>query len=389
MKKALKIILTIAVSILLYFGFYYLLTSTTVKNSWSLSSAFYISVLSSLLGILIGFLLVRYIQRRNLELSQTRQLETLAGLAWMGLFGWLSICGFILGGVIAEKPKNDKINLSKRKKGLDLEGLGAKEWIISILITLATLIIPIILIVFFQSNFSSPYPLSVLTISALLLSLNFFKEKKDKKNSSARTPYQKSILIIFVGLFILEIILLIFVLVSSASLPVSNSANSMGKEYANAMTSYSNQIDQSLSNAEAKISQKDYVAARSAVIEYIQVRRNMSEKLFELCDKAENSSIVLNGTPALDEMNLLCSNKELQNQCNDEESITMLSGIDYLQKTTKTQEDCYNYVNIMEANTGKCNKLQELLGNPVDEVNLSEMKNACALLPSKSNMIFN
>ena len=384
MKKALKIILIITVSILLYFGFYYLLTSTTV----SLSSAFYISVLSSLLGILIGFLLVRYIQRRNLELSQTRQLETLAGLAWMGLFGWLSICGFILGWVIAEKPKNDKINPSKKKKGLDLEGLGAKEWIISILITLATLIIPIILIVFFQSNFSSPYPLSVLTISALLLSLNFFKEKKDKKNSSARTHYQKSILIIFVGLFILEIILLIFVLVSSASSPVSNSANSMGEEYANSMTYYSNQIDQSLSNAEAKISQKDYVAARSAVIEYIQVRRNMSEKLFELCDKAENSSIVLNGTPALDEMNLLCSNRELQNQCNDEESITMLSGIDYLQKTTKTQEDCYNYVNIMEANTGKCNKLQELLGSPIDETNWSDLKNACARLQSKSNSIF-
>ena len=168
MKKALKIILIIAVSILLYFGVYYLLTSTTAKNSWSLSSAFYISVLSSLLGILIGFLLVRYIQRKNLELSQTRQLETLAGLAWMGLFGWLSICGFILGGVIAEKPKNDKINPSKKKKGLDLEGLGTKDLIISILITLATLIIPIILIIFFKSNFSSPYPLSVLTISALL-----------------------------------------------------------------------------------------------------------------------------------------------------------------------------------------------------------------------------
>lgn len=40
------------------------------------------------------------------------------------------------------------------------------------------------------------------------------------------------------------------------------------------MTYYSNQVDQSLGQVQLKITQKDYVGARSAVDKYIFVRRN-------------------------------------------------------------------------------------------------------------------
>ncbi|MEK6819111.1 MAG: hypothetical protein AABY10_04225 [Nanoarchaeota archaeon] len=383
MKKVFKIILTLVVSILLYAGFYYLLiSSSTEKNSWSLTSTFYTSVIYSFLGIFIGFLLIWYIQRKNLELPQMGYLQLTGGLIWMGLFGLLSICGFILGEIIAEKPVK-KIKPVKKNLMFDLEGLGAKYWILSVLIVLSVLIIPMIIMIITQPSSFSQYPLIILAISVLTLSGSFFKETKNRKEGSSYTQFQKSILVIIAGLFLIEIIFGIFSFVNFSSLQVSTSANSIGEEYANAMTYYSNRVDQSLGQVQLKITQKDYVAARSAVGEYISVRKNMSAKLFELCDKAENKSISLSGTPELDEMNLTCSHRELQDQCNDEESINMLAGIDYFKIISKTKSDCYKFVSVMENNTGKCIELQKLLGNPQDKSNWSDLKEQCGLLPDK------
>lgn len=223
MKKPIKITLIIVVSILLYIGFYYLLTSSSnVKNSWSLPTAIFDSIIFSLFGILVGFLLIWYFQRKNLETSHRSQLEIAAGLIWMGLFGWLSICGFILGEVIAEKPINTKIKSPRKNLWADLEGLGFKYWTYSVLIALSSLIIPIIMMVISPSNLStSQYPLILLAISVLTLCGSFFKENKSKKLGTSHTQFQRSILIIIGGLFLIEILLGIFTFVNFNSSPVS------------------------------------------------------------------------------------------------------------------------------------------------------------------------
>ena len=389
MKKGLKIAIIILISILSYVGFYYILTSSlTVKNSWSLLLAFYTSIFASLFGILLGFLLVWHLQKKKLESIKIEQLKILGGLIWMGLFGWLSICGFILGETIAEKPAKSKIKQINKNLLLDLNGLGTKYWILSVFIALSAVIIPIITMVLFPSNLYSTYPLILLAISATILSGYFFKENKNRKKGLSYTQFQKSILILIIGLFLIEIISAGFMFINRDPHSVSVSANSIGEEYANSMTYYSDKIDNSLEKIQDKIDKKDYSGARLATKEYLSLRQNMSNKFFELCDKAENQSITLNGTSALDEMNLTCSHRDLLTPCNNEESVVMLANIDFLQKTTKTKADCYEVIKIMEENTGKCIKLQSALGDPVDNENWSEMKEKCNLLPEKAQGAF-
>jgi hypothetical protein len=335
--------------------------------------------MSALVAIPIGFIFEWYIQKKNLTPAHKGQLGLSVGIIWGALFGWLSICGMALGGVIAEKPS--KLEKQQKKTAwFDVKGLKPRYWIFALLAMMVALIIPVLTLIISDFSFSTS-SLSLLAVVVFFMFVTFFRENSTRKKGSPFTPFQKIVLIIIVGMFILQIVSLLMLVYGSNSLNVPIQSNSLGKEYENAMTYYSNQIENSLAIAQQKTTQKDYVGAHTAITEYISFRKEMANKLFELCDKAINNSISLNGTPSLNEMNLLCIHRDLQTKCNNDESVTMFATIEFAQKQAKTQKDCYVFIDVLKNSSGACIELQKLLENPVDSDDWTEMEKGCAIYP--------
>ncbi|OGY43148.1 MAG: hypothetical protein A2729_03490 [Candidatus Buchananbacteria bacterium RIFCSPHIGHO2_01_FULL_39_14] len=106
MKKSIKLLLAIVITITLYIGFYFLLVvNAQPENYLQMISQFIVSLVAGILAIPIGIGVRWFLQKKNIDKQKSTVTTVVIAAIYGYLLGWLSLTGMIIGEYIIEKEE--------------------------------------------------------------------------------------------------------------------------------------------------------------------------------------------------------------------------------------------------------------------------------------------
>jgi len=344
MKKWVRVSLAFVVSVLIYIGFYYLIVEgSTQENYYSFTSTYFLSIIFSVLGILVCFISTKIFNKKISEDGKKYLLITMLAVIWGALFGWITLTGFMIGGLMAGwDKKNGGINEKKKMLYPDLNNLTTSNFLIAFVIILPIIAIHFAFLVLFPSNFEDISGTSsvVLIAPLLFLALGYIQERKSNKGKM--TNFQKAILYIMIFFVLLH---LVFFAISVLTIP----ANSQDKEafyiedkYLNSMAYYNSKIIPLNDNIKEALLKENFEDIDSKTVEeYILYKEEQGRFIVSLCDEVKNKSIDLNNYPKLWELNIFCKWEKVTSDCTEESGDDIRKMVDFFKNVNnKDYESC-------------------------------------------------
>jgi len=262
----------------------------------------------------------------------------------------------------------------------DFKGTKFTDWLIALPVSLILVMISGVIFQLYSRIGSLTSGATFLAIILCFLIVTVLKERREKGSSGL----QKITVGVIIFLVVLDVIMLIVFFVNPP--PMGKQAIGLAEiedEYYSLSLYYTQdtqKMEQITQQMGQNLGEGKYDEALQNVEDYDKLKTVLVDKMVALCVKAENKSVNLESNKNLQELSIICKNKDSLIQCKQEDISAQKNLIDLFRNIkTKSKSDCLTVLDQIKGSE-ICNQMNKEL-NQESEEDWSSMEELCAKLP--------